>query len=211
MSNLISIFYFVGFLPFLFIFWKRLREDYSSSQIFESGLIIILSMTISMLLFHFGLSRIIPTSTIFLPEGLWFWGGVVGSLIGLIVSILRLNLRFFETFESAFVGLLIWISIVFLTNSIKDSSLFSLVAGIVCLILVFLFFFLSGRYRKFTWYRSGKIGFTGLAVSGIFFFTRAITALIFPSMMSFVGRIDALLSALVSFILFLLLYNLAEK
>ena len=83
MSNLISIIIGVlGFLPFLFVFWKRLKEDYSSSQIFESGFYIIFAIAFFVLIFAFGLSRFLPPSSIFSPAGLWFWGGVVGFAVG---------------------------------------------------------------------------------------------------------------------------------
>lgn len=210
MSNLLGIFCALGFLPFLFVFWRRLREDYSSGQIFESGFYIIFGIALFALLSLFILPSFIHSSPIFSISGLWFWGAAMGFILGLGLSIFRLNLRFFESFEASAPGLLIWLAIIYLADSIKSSSLSSLIAFGFDLLLILLFFFLDGRYKKFAWYRSGKIGFTGLATLGTFFFVRTVVALFFPFVLSFVGRVDALLSAAVSFILFLLLYNLAE-
>lgn len=210
MSNLFYGVYLVGFLPFLFFYWRRLKEDYTSTQIFTSGFYIISSILITSLIFVLGVSRLIHPSAVFSTSGLWFWGGIVGFMVGLGISIFRLNLKFFETFEAGILGSFFWLSIIFLINSVKDSSLVSLIGFGVMTLLIFLFFFLEGKYKKFTWYRSGKIGFSGLAVSGIFFFARACLALFFPFVLSFVGKLDALISGAISFILFLLLYNLSE-
>lgn len=210
MSNLVSGVSVLGFLPFLFVFWRRLKEDYSSSQIFESGFYIIFGVFFLGLLGLWVLPAFVHSSPIFSTAGLWFWGAFAGFVLGLTISVVKLNLRFFESFEAGSLGMLIWLALIYLTDSLKNSSLPSLIAFGVCLALICLFFFLSGRYKKFTWYRSGKIGFTGLATLGIFFFFRVLVALFFPFVLSFVGRVDALLSGAVSFILFLLLYNLAE-
>ncbi len=210
MSNLFYGVYLVGFLPFLFFYWRRLKEDYTSSQIFTSGFyIIFLTLTVS-LVFVLGLSRLIHSSAVFSTSGLWFWGAMIGFILGLGLSIFKLNLKFFETFEAGILGSFFWLSIIFLIDSVKDSSLVSLIGFAVMVLLIFLFFFFEGKYKKFTWYRSGKIGFSGLAVSGMFFFIRACLALFFPFVLSFVGKLDALISGGVSFILFLLLYNLSE-
>lgn len=210
MSNLLTAISFLGVLPFLFIFWKRLKEDYSSVQIFTSGFYIIFSIIFFVLISLLALPNLIHASPVFSPTGLWFWGGVLGFAVGLGFSIWKLKLKFFESFESAAIGLLIWLAIVFFLDSVGNSSLVSLISLGVIIALIALFFFVDGRYKKFTWYRSGKIGFSGLATLGIFFLIRTGVALFFPFVLSFVGRVDALISGVVSFILFLLLYNLAE-
>jgi len=210
MSNLFYAVYAIGLLPFLFFFWRRLKEDYTSGQIFTAGFYIIFSVFFFILAFTLGIPRVIAASPIYSPSGLWFWGAVLGLMIGLGLSIWKLNLKFFETLEAGILGSFFWLAVIFLINSVRDSSVVSLTAFGVSAALILLFFFLDGRYKKFTWYRSGKIGFSGLAVAGTFFFVRAAVALFFPFVLSFVGKLDALISGSISFILFLLLYNLAE-
>lgn len=210
MSNLFALVYIIGFLPFLFFFWRRLKEDYTSNQIFTSGFYIFFLVVFLSLIFSLLIPKVVGQTAIFSTTGLWFWGGIFGFLIGIGISIWKLNMKFFEILEAGNLGLLFWICLIFLIDSVKNSSLISLISFVVLSVLIFLFFFLDARYRKFTWYRSGKIGFSGLSVMGIFFLLRAIVALFFPFVLSFVGKVDALISGSISFILFLLLYNLSE-
>ncbi len=211
MSNLITALSFLGFLPFLFVFWGRLKEDYTSGQMFATGFYIIFAALVLALIGLFLLPDLLHASPIFSPTGLWFWGGVLGFVIGLILAIWKLNLKFFESFEAAGIGFFIWLALVFFIDALKNSSVVSLIALTVIIGLILLFFFFDARYKKFTWYRSGKIGFAGVASLGVFFFIRTVIALFFPFVLSLIGRVDALLSGAVSFILFLLLYNLAES
>lgn len=211
MSNFIGVFSLLGVLPFLFFFWRKLRDDYSSAQIFGAGFYMIFFILLFAGISIFGLSGIIPTTPVFSPTGLWFWGSVLGFVVGLTLAVIKLNVRFFETFEAASIGLLYWLGLVFIFDSIKSQSTSSLISFGVTAGLIGLFYFLNRRYKKFTWYRSGKIGFSGLATVGVFFLLRSILAFFFPFVLTFVGRVDALISGSVSFILFLLLYSLAES
>lgn len=196
-----------GFLFFLFFFWKRLREDYSSLAIFSVVFYITLTGAVLGVAARYGLTRLIPSTTVFTSSGLWFWTAVIGGMIGLIVSIYKFKLRFFETFEAAVLGLFYWLAFIFLGDGLANSSLVSLIgAGLVC-VLIFVFYFVSKNYRKLTWYKSGRIGIAGLVGAILFFGLRVAVALTFPYVLSFVGKFDALLSGTV---VVLLLYGVYE-
>jgi len=193
MSTLLAIsFSILGFLLFLFFYWRRLKEDYISGKVFSSGFYI----AIGVLLGIAGLN--------FFTSGLWFWGGLLGFGLGLFLSLWRFKLRFFETLEAAGVGMLFWLGVIFALDAFANSSLSSLYACLVIGGLIFLFFFLEARYKDFSWYKSGKVGFSGLTSLGFFFLIRAFVAFFFPFVLSFVGKIDVILSAIIAFALFYL-------
>lgn len=189
----------LGGVAFLFFFWRRLKEDYASNQIFSTGLFMVTGITLG-----FFLARE------FFPSW-WFWVEGIGALLGLILGIYKFEFRFFESLEAAGVSFLPWVSIIFLTDSTQNASLVSLIAFLVCLALMGTFFLLDMHYKKFTWYRSGRVGFAGISTMGVFFFLRALSGAFFPNVVSFSGKFDAITSGVVAFVFFLLIYNLSKK
>jgi len=186
-------------LIFLFSFWKKLREDYTHTQIFTTGFYAIAGAALGAII-----------SDNFFPEW-WFWMGLLGSFLGLFTGIVRFKLRIFETFESFVFGALFVITLIFAYHWYANSSL-SIGIGLFVLVLLILFFMvLDKHYKRFTWYRSGRVGFTGLSVFGIFFLIRAAVAAILPDVLSFVGNIETILSGVISFIAFLTVFNLARR
>ncbi|HKB88607.1 MAG TPA: hypothetical protein VKC53_03065 [Patescibacteria group bacterium] len=189
----------LGILVFLFIFWKRLREDYSPEIIFKTAFNILVGVLIGFLVsFKFA-----PT---------WFlWIAFLGATIGLIFGIFRLRIKFYETFEAIIISGFPWVSFVFLLDSVRDSSLSSFLAFIAILIFVFISYYLDSHYKNFTWYKSGKIGFAGILTLSLFFITRSILAIFGINMLSFVVlKVEAIISAAAAFICFVLLFNLGR-
>jgi hypothetical protein len=189
----------VGVFVFLFIFWKRLREDYSSEIIFKTAFEILTGILIMFLV-----------SLRFTQIG-FFWLAVLGAMAGLGLSIFSLKVKFYETFEALIISSFPWISFIFLLNSVTHSSLSSFLAFIAILVFVFISYYLDAHYKNFTWYKSGKIGFAGIVTLALFFIIRALLAIFGISMVSFVSlRFEALISGAAAFICFILLYNLAK-
>ena len=200
----------IGLLGFLFLFWRRLKEDYPAGHILSFGFLIIIPLLIGFLA-GLVISGVIfsPNPVFFSPTGLWFWLAFGLSLIGFGVGQVKFRLRTYETFEAMALGFLFWFFALSFSNSLVTGNLklffFSLVVGS----LVSFFFFLDVRYKTFTWYKSGKIGFSGLAILVMLFFIRVFVALLDPSMLSFIGKFDAILSGIVSFIFLIIIYNLS--
>src|SRR5688572_29660961 len=92
----------IGVLVFLFIFWKKLREDYTSETIFSLAALIFAGMIISSIV-----------SFNFFPEW-FFWSGVVGILLGFFIGIFRFKTRGYEVFDAIVILILPWISFIFL-------------------------------------------------------------------------------------------------
>ncbi len=133
------------------------------------------------------------------------------SVVATTTAILRFRFRIFETLEAAVLGLAFWLLVIFVADAFGRYQITSLVAAVVVSFLVIGFFFLDSHYREFTWYASGKIGFTGLVTLGTFFLLRAVLAIFFPLVLSFIGKFDALISGTVAFIAFFSVYHLSQS
>jgi len=189
----------LGVFLYLYFFWKKLKDDYIQNQIFTTAFYSLSGICL------FSLS-----SAYYFP-GYEFWFGVIGSFLGFLIGVLKYKLRFFEAFEAFVIANL---GVDFLYNSfglIEKFSIRSSVSTGTAFILIIAFFVIDKHYKKFTWYKSGKVGFTGLSVAGLYFVLRSVIDIIFPSVLSFAGRWQAVIFAALSFTVFILLYNLSQK
>lgn len=188
----------LGLLIFLFVFWRKLKEDYASEIIFKSATSILTGMLIGW-----------AFSIRYFSE--WFlWSEFIGALVGLSLSCYKQRLRFYETLEAFVIASLPWLSLSLLKNSVVASSFSSFIAFIVTLVMIFVYYFLDYNYKNFTWYRSGKIGFSGLTTLALIFTTRSLLALFGLHVLSFVSKFEGIISGAFAFICFLLIYNLGR-
>ncbi len=189
----------VGILVFLFIFWKRLREDYSADIIFKAAFLILSGVLIG---FLFSLK--------FFPQA-FLWLAFAGGLLGLGFALFSLRVKFYETFEALIISALPWTSFVFLQNSVAASSLSSFFAFLGVLIFIFISYYLDAHYKNFNWYKSGKIGFAGTTTLSLVFVVRAVLAIFGIPVISFVSlRLEAVISSMAALICFALLFNLGR-
>lgn len=191
--------FFLGALFFLFLFWKRLKEDYVSKDIFSTAFYILAGITLSWLV-----------SRNFLPQW-WFWLALLGVVLGGTWAVVKFRLRVFEVLEALVFGLLPWLSLIFLLDAVKNENTLSLIGFLVILIFLLSFVAIDSRYKRFTWYKSGRVGFSGLIILGFFFLLRTFIAGSFTDMLSFAGRPDSVLSGTVAFISFLMIFNIARQ
>lgn len=194
-----AVFAIVGVFVFLFLFWRRLREDYDSEQIFSTCFYIFILMAIGEMI-----------SVRFFPLW-WFWIEFTASLVAIGLASFRLKLRFFEILEAGILAFLPWLDLLFLKSFLENLNLMNGLYTVLIYFIILLFFYFDSHYKKFTWYKSGRVGFSGLSVMGIFFLIRAGIALKFSHVLSFVGNIEPLISALTAFIFFFGVYNLSRK
>lgn len=188
----------LGVLVFLFIFWKRLKDDYASEIIFKSAGYIILGFFVG----YFFSARFFPT---------WFfWTSFVGGLIGFQFALLRFKVKFYETLEAYIIASLPWLGLVFLIDSVTTSSLTSFLGFVGILIMVFLSYYLDTQYKKFSWYKSGRVGFAGLSISIIFFALRFLIAIFKVPMLSFAGSVEVFVSGIMMIVSTFLLFNLGK-
>ncbi len=194
-----SLLHIPAIIVFLFIFWKRLKEDYSTTLIFNSAFVIIVSVLVGNLI-----------AIKFFPSW-WFWASVFGAIAGYVLSVIRFKLAIHETLEALVISLLPWLGSVFVFNFITGREVATGIGFFVIAVLIFSYFLLDMHYKSFTWYKSGRVGFSGLTILGIFFLLRAAIAIIFPDVLSFTGNIDAILSSVFSFASFIAVFNLSRS
>lgn len=188
-----------GSMAFLFIFWKRLKEDYLPTNIFSTGFTILIGIFLGALVSRFFLSQ------------WWFWTSFTGGVLGFLISVFRLKLRLYEILEAGVFALLPWLSLLYLSDSISSNNFYSLMAFLLTMGLIALFVLIDSKYKSFTWYKSGRVGFTGLVILGVMFLIRAVVTIFSNDIYSFSGRNDAMFSACFAFLAFLLLFNLSRK
>lgn len=215
MSNLliyaeyIFAFLFGAFL-FLFIFWRRLREDYTRDTVLNGGFVVFLSGFLSGVL-GWAASFYLPDYLIFESVGLWFWSGFLGLFGGAYYYSLRNKLILSEVYEVSFIGILPFYFLLVLFDVLAAFSVVSFVYLVLIVLVGGLYVYLGRNYKRFSWYKSGRVGFAGLAALGVLFLFRAIIAAFDPLVISFVGSIEIVLSALVAFVAFFIIYNLSTK
>lgn len=196
MNWIIQIF---AILIFLFFFWRKLKDDYIQDQIFSTAFYVILISIFFILLSKF-----------LLPKW-WFWFGFLGFLIGLMIGISRFKLRIYETFDAAIFSFLPSAFAYSLYESTRSSDWYLLAHSVLFLVIFLLYLFFNRNYKKFSWYKSGRVGFAGLAAGGVYFLVRAAIAFKLSFMISFVGEFEPILSGVLAFLIFLLIFNLSVK
>jgi hypothetical protein len=189
---------FIGILLGLFLFWRRLKEDYIENQIFSVAFLTILGFV-----FAYLVSRMFFLKWI-------FWLPFLLSMGVLLVSGKKFGMRIFEVVDAAVIAYLSWFLFEGILYLIFLKNIQSLILTIINLILFLGFFLIDTQYKKIPWYRSGRTGFTGMFIMGLFFLIRAGVALVAPDMLIFLLEYDVFISGVVSFISFLMIFNLAK-
>lgn len=193
------IFNIAGFLIFLFLFWKRLKEDYLPNQIFSTFFYILFFV----LIFFFFSVRFV--------YDWWFWITFSGFLIGFSLSLLRFKLKFYETFEAVVLGFFVSFSLFLLGDSVKNLSAVSFAGFVLGILLIGFYQYIDIHYKNFSWYKSGKVGFCGLISFALFFLLRGLVFSFYPYVLSFVPKYEIFMSGTASFIFFVLTYNLSRS
>ena len=106
----------------------------------------------------------------------------------------KYNFKVFEAVDAYVLSSLSLLTIFLFRLGITDFGFSSGITLFICIFSVIAFFFVDKNYKKFTWYRSGKVGFTGLAVLSLFFFIKGVVALFINDMVLFLGNPDYYIS-----------------
>lgn len=194
----------------LFVYWRRLREDYISKTIFKSGLVV-LSFTYAMSFLTLKLSTHLQANKVYDPAGFWFWTALVAYLIGLVYTSKKFRIKLNENFDAFTAGLIVNLLVIYIFQLVINQNFASMAMTLFFLVALILFNFLDTRYHKVGWYKSGKIGFSSLLIFALIFFVRALDSMFVTGIITMSGRVDFVLSLLTSFLGAFSLYNLGEK
>ncbi len=199
-----------GSLVFVFMFWRRLKEDYSSDILFSAGVSMAICTMLFSAIFFYIANFFFAKSAVFYPEGMWFWGAVVGYLIAYAVSVWRYEMKVYEVFDAAGIALLLWYAEIIFAYSIIPLYISGLAFFSAVFIFYLSFVWLQKNYKRLSIFRNSRAGAPGLAIIGALFFVRVLAAYFVPSLVSLVGPIDIVPSSVVAFLLFFSVYNLSE-
>lgn len=155
----------IAFIVSSFSIWRRLKEDFKDSEIFETTLMaVFVALLLSRLLFiifnfpQFGLSFV---NWLALNVGQNF--SLAGAFLGAILSVNRkmtlLNKNKWEVLDALVLPFFYFLLLGGIGNFLKTWNLFSLAYVVIGLIGIVSFRFLKKSYRSFGWYKSGKTGF----------------------------------------------------
>lgn len=180
-------------LVYLFVFWRKLKEDYYQESLFSLGLAqYVLLAVLYFVSFSTGLIEFFYLEIVFILLGYflisyWFKRDSANKLEiteGMLLAFWLVDLLW-SVFQLLFwaVGL----------------SLFSL--------LVFLV--INKNYRRFNWYKSGRVGIAGITALGLRALIKGVLVLMFPAL--FPHRFAPLVFGLFAFVSFVLVYKLANK
>lgn len=186
----------------MFIAWRALREDYISKLIFNC-LFIIFLFTYFTAFVTYELTHNLSKTAISDPRNLWFWGGFLGFMIALVYASKKFRIKLNELFN----GIVASWAVILMISLIPVNIYYAL----FMLLLLLIYNYLETHYRKFRWYRSGKIGFSGLFLFCLFFSFRAIVAIPFTDIIASVGKVDFIPSGIVAFLSAFSLYNMGKK
>ena len=189
----------VAGLMYLFLFWRHLKDDYVSNQIFTTGF-----FTIAFIAIVAYLSQLLVST-------LWFWLCIVAVGVSTFVNSYRFRMRKIEVAEAQVVGLMPALALLYLASYFADQDIKNIAGFGIVLLLFILFFVFNNSYKRFSWYRSGRVGFAGFATLGFLFLARAIVAINFPFMISFVGALEIYSSLVASVTAFAVLIYLARQ
>lgn len=187
----------VGFLAFFFssfLFWRRLREDYPPGRIFS----FILALFFMVLLASFVAGRL-PANQVVLAA-LSFWLPFFLLSLMTLYLVKKLDFRLFEVLDSLVPAWLFFMLIYSLPFAVNfDMS--SLPGAGLALLGIIVYRLLRSRYRRFSWYPSGKVGFLGLVTLALYFFVRFLIAILFP-----LDLASAIMSLVLSFFFLFAVY-----
>lgn len=176
-----------------------MKEDYAAEIIFKSASYILTGMVIGFLI-----------SKSFFAE--WFlYCEFFGVIVGVYFAMVRFRLKFYEILDSTILAFLPWFSLMFLSDSVIHLSFDSFMGFLFMLVVIFLYYYFDTHYRNFSWYKSGRVGFSGLISLAIIFIARSAIATFGITVISFVSKYEAIVSGLLAFITFLMLFKLSRK
>lgn len=178
MSTFFTVLFFcLGAFFFSYTLWKKLREDWANNEIFKFTLVIFMGF----LLGWWAASLWFPSFS--------FWITILAPFLAGTYVHKKLGFRFFEVIDALVPA---WFSFLFFSYSgvliahwIRFASIVAHVATVFVIAQLFavigsivLYKYLLKRYRRFSWYPSGKVGFAGLASLAFYFLLRTIISIV---------------------------------
>ena len=191
---------FIGFIFSSFWFFKNTKNEFANDdQAINLTTYIAIGWLLGARLFFF-LAHIgtFPNLwTFFFPwryPGCSFVGGIVGIIIAAITTTKKIKIDPWRLSDPALLPVFLYITTYFLGQFLTSQEKFSLYHVILALVIAAFSQWLLSHYRSFAWYPSGKIGFTFLLATSLFFSLSALLAFLLSPGLYFNSVIKLLLS-----------------
>lgn len=187
---------FLGVVLFSFVLWRRLKEDYPHEQIFFLTLLFLFVGFLSLVIID---KRLGDFS---------FWGVFVINILAGFYFIKKLGFKFFESIDALAPSWFWFIFFFSLAGFLRDwKNIMSLSYPTAALLSLFTYHFLLARYRRFSWYPSGKVGFAGFFSLAAYFVLQALVAIYKTLVLSFnSASVDFAVNGLLSLVLVFIVY-----
>lgn len=189
----------LGISVLIYVFWKKLKDDYHYEKIFNLAFVLLTFFIVSVII------------TKFIPSDFNFWISLFALSLGFYIGIRKQKMSLFESLDAFVVGSLPWLGLVYLFDTTKNSSLYSFIGFWFALICIFLYSFISSTYKGYSWYKSGRVGIAGVITGIVFFALRIISSIFMPSMLFIADGFEIYLSLSGALLFFILLYNLMKE
>jgi hypothetical protein len=208
-----GIFAVLAFITASFFLWKQLKEDYSEEDI--------LSFTIDLFL-----ASLIGARLLYIIENLnffglnilnWFlWGKYPGfSLLGAIIGggllfyywTKKKRWDLWLTFDKTVIAFFTIQLIGGIGLFISSASMFDLARLITNFVLLGFSAYLTKNYRKFIWYKSGKLGFVAGSCFGLYFLLLGVLELFKRNGI----YLDRIIFPILAIICFFIVYRRSER
>ncbi len=164
----------VAFLFASFFLWQSLKEDYPGEEVISLTIYLTLVFLIGARIIHILLFfqefrfSLIKWLLINHYPGFSFLGGFLASSAFLIFWAKKKNWDFWELAE---VIVPAWFLVAFLVGIglyLVSAKIIFLAESFLAFLLFFLSHYLKRKYRSFTWYKSGKLGFVGCLTTSFY-------------------------------------------
>lgn len=151
----------LSFFVFAFVLWRRLEEDYANDKIF----LLTLGLMVSMVVGNWIFGRFPLFS---------FWASLALVVAIGAYSVKKLDFRLFEVVDAVAPAWFWFLLLGSLAGFLSTRTIEALVEPAIAALALLGFTFFNARYRTFSWYPSGKIGFAGVGSLGLYFLSRSI-------------------------------------
>jgi len=189
---------FFGAVLFLYLLWRRLKEDYKREDVISAAFLILIADYLGFLLAKY------------LLPGWWFWVCLVFSFSALYFSSRKFKIKIFEAIDAYVFSSFSLLTMYLLQLLISDPSLVLGLTFLVSLIFVAAFLVVNANYKRFRWYKSGRVGFTGIAISALFFLTKGVIALFADGVVLFSGVVEPYLAFTLVAVCVFIIYRLSR-
>jgi len=193
----------ISYIILSYFLWKELKVDYLNTQIFTFSFWFVVTCYLGAYLTY-----------LFLFPNFWFYGGLIFSLSSFLLLTKKYGIKRYEILDCLVKGILSFSLVVILLDFvIFQRDLRNLFLVSVIFILILIHNYIKSNYKKFSWYKSGRIGIAGSITISVFFLTRLVISLNSLGMLSFSGKTmpEAVLSLGVLTISLYNVYRLTQK